>query len=273
VFGWFFDITPQGIQRTGRVTESEAQASAALRLSDYLLLAALAAVLVAIIYGTVGTLVDLPLEGADAESTVRAPRSSGEPMIGVLPFSYRGTGEDAAFFASGVHDDLLTQLSQLSALRVVSRTSVLAYADTTKKITEIGRELGADAILEGGVQLAGEQIRINAQLIDARTDEHLWAQTYDRKLTPENIFSVQSDIARAISAALEATLTPEESRALDVIPTRNMAAYRAFHEAMQTRYGMNRDLPRMKSWRCLKKRLRSTPGLRERWRSLSACWR
>jgi TolB-like protein len=111
--------------------------------------------------------------------------SSGEPMIGVLPFSYRGTGEDAAFFASGVHDDLLTQLSQLSGLRVVSRTSVLAYAGTTKNVIEIGRELGADAILEGGVQLAGEQIRINAQLIDARTDAHLWAQTYDRKLTPK----------------------------------------------------------------------------------------
>jgi TolB-like protein len=241
VFGWFFDITPQGIQRTGRASESETQATAALRLPDYLLLAALAAVLAAIIYGTVGTVVDLPGQGAESEPTRITAQPSSEPMVGVLPFSYRGTGEDAAFFASGVHDDLLTQLSQLSGLRVVSRTSVLAYADTTKNVIEIGQELGADAILEGGVQLAGEQIRINAQLIDARTDAHLWAQTYDRKLTPENIFSVQSDIARAISAALEATLTPEESRALDVIPTRNMAAYRAFHEAMQTRYGMNRE--------------------------------
>jgi TolB-like protein len=104
----------------------------------------------------------------------------GPPMVAVLPFAAVGGGEDSIFFAAGVHDDLLTQLAQQPSMRVISRTSVLEYKDTQKNIREIGEELRADAILEGGVQSAGDRIRINAQLIDARTDEHLWAETFDR---------------------------------------------------------------------------------------------
>jgi TolB-like protein len=144
-------------------------------------------------------------------------------------------GGDSDFFASGVHDDLLTQLAQLQSIRVISRTSVLQYRDTVRNIREIGKALGADAILEGGVQSAGERNRINAQLIDARTDEHLWAQTFDRELSPANIFEVQTEIARAITSALHATLTTQESAQLAVMPTENMAAYRAYHRAMDIR--------------------------------------
>lgn len=156
-------------------------------------------------------------------------------MVGVIPFDYGDDTGDGKFFATGVHDDLLTRLTKVGSLRVISRTSVLQYAKTTKSIPQIGNELGADAILEGGVRIAGSKIRINAQLIDARSDEHLWAETYDRDLSPENIFAVQADIARAISAALATTLSPAEDSDLDIIPTNNMAAYRAFHEIMQWR--------------------------------------
>jgi TolB-like protein len=134
------------------------------------------------------------------------------------------------FFAAGIHDDLLTKLAQLPSMLVISRTSVLEYKDTRENIRDIGAALGADVILEGGVQSAGNRIRINAQLIDARTDEHLWAETYDRELTTASIFDVQDEIAHAISEALALTLgAPAQA---SVIPTSNMAAYRAYHQAI-----------------------------------------
>lgn len=181
-------------------------------------------------------------EMEEAAPVMEAVRS-GPPMVGVLPFTYIAAQADASFFAAGVHDDLLTQLARLSGMRVISRTSVMQYANTTTPIPEIGKALGADAILEGGIQMAGSRIRINAQLIDAETDDHLWAETYDRELTPDNLFDVQAEIARAIASALQTALTEAEARQLDIIPTSNMAAYRAFHEAMtiQNRTTFNRD--------------------------------
>ncbi|WOJ92211.1 hypothetical protein R0135_10470 [Congregibacter variabilis] len=235
VFGWFFDITAHGIQRTAPVAGAATTEAEPLRSVDYLLLGALAVVLGLILYSFMGGVVEIPL--ADSSSSVSADRAKtdGPPMVGVIPFDYGDDTGDGKFFATGVHDDLLTRLTKVGGLRVISRTSVLQYAKTTKSIPQIGNELGADAILEGGVRIAGSKIRINAQLIDARSDEHLWAETYDRDLSPENIFAVQADIARAISTALAATLSPEEDRELDLIPTTNMAAYRAFHEIMQWR--------------------------------------
>lgn len=180
---------------------------------------------------------------AVTDNSTPVRKSSGPPMVGVLPFTFVAAQADASFFAAGVHDDLLTQLARLSGMRVISRTSVLQYANTTKPIPEIGVELGADAILEGGVQMYGNQIRINAQLIDAATDEHLWAETFNRELTPESLFDVQAEIARAIAQAMQATLTLSEASQLDVIPTENMAAYRLYHEAMTKlqSMGQNRD--------------------------------
>lgn len=233
VFGWLFDITPDGIHRTSPATAGETNTVEPLQRSDYLILSALALVLGLIIYGTIDTVVELPADPQLQTAAERAPRGEGPPMVGVLPFTFRGTGDDAEFFASGVHDDLLTQMSQLSGLRVISRTSVLEYAGTTKNIIDIGRELRADAILEGGVQVAGGQIRINAQLIDARTDEHLWAETFDRELTTANIFAVQAEIARSIASQLQATLSAQEATALKLVPTSNMAAYRAYHEGIR----------------------------------------
>lgn len=158
-------------------------------------------------------------------------------MIAVLPFTATNLQGDSEYFAIGVHDDLLTQLAKLESMRVISRTSVLEYRDTLHNIRAIGAALGADAILEGGVQAAGDRIRINAQLIEANTDEHLWAETYDRALTPVNIFEVQAEIARAIATALNATLTDQDDAQLNAIPTENMAAYRAFRRAMEIRHG------------------------------------
>lgn len=164
------------------------------------------------------------------------PRTGGKPpVVAVLPFTASDQDGDGAFFASGVHDDLLTRLAQLQSLRVISRTSVLEYGGANQNVREIGRELGADTILEGNVQTIGDQIRINVQLVDTETDAHLWAQTYDRQLTSANLFDVQAQIARAVATAMYATLTPEDALQLAIPPTENLAAYRTYHEAMEIR--------------------------------------
>ena len=200
------------------------------------MLGALAAVAALVIFGAVRL-----LDGTAPPA--RNPSAGGPPMVAVLPFISSGLSGDSEFFATGVHDDLLTQLAQLESLRVISRTSVSEYRDAERNIREIGQELGADAILEGGVQRVGDQIRINAQLIDAHSDVHLWAQQYDRELTPANIFSIQADIAQSIASALNSALSPRDATRLRVLPTENMAAYRAYHEAMELRKTMTISSP------------------------------
>jgi adenylate cyclase len=146
--------------------------------------------------------------------------------IAVLPFSNQSAAEEnAEFLAAGIHDDILTQLAKIRGLKVISRTSVMEYRDTLKNLRDIGRELGVATILEGEVRRAGDWVRINAQLIDTENDEHLWAESYDRALTAENVFAIQSEMAASIAAALHATLSPEEAARLNAIPTRKTLAY------------------------------------------------
>ena len=196
------------------------------RRRRWILLAVLVS-LVAIVLYTIASRV------SDSTVQVREAAGVGPPMVAVLPFISDSQIGDAGFFATGVHNDLLTQLAKLQSIRVISATSVMEYRNGGRNMRRIGEELGADVILEGSIQIVSNKIRINAQLIDTRTDEHLWAESYDRELTPVNIFDVQSDIARAISEQLNTTLTAADSRQLALIPTENMAAYRAFHRAMR----------------------------------------
>lgn len=191
-------------------------------------------------FGVIALLASLLLFGAirmfgDSATPPGSTEPEGTPMVAVLPFMSDGLSGDSAFFANGMHDDLLTQLAQLESIRVISRTSVSEYRDSKMNIREIGRELGADALLEGGVQRVGDKIRINVQLIDAGSDTHLWAEQYDRELTPANIFEIQAEIARSIASAMHSALTLQDDQQLQVIPTENMAAYRAYHEAMELR--------------------------------------
>ena len=130
------------------------------------------------------------------------------PSIAVLPFENRSDVQKDAYFVDGIHDDILTQLSKVSALKVISRTSVEQFRDTKLSMKAIADQLGVAKILEGGVQRGGDRVRINVQLIDASTDAHLWAESYDRELTAANIFAIQSEVAAAIADALKATLDP-----------------------------------------------------------------
>jgi TolB-like protein/Tfp pilus assembly protein PilF len=155
------------------------------------------------------------------------------PSVAVLPFENRSDERKDAYFVDGIHDDILTQLSKVSALKVISRTSVEQFRDTKLPIREIAAELGVRSILEGGVQRGGNRVRINVQLIDAATDSHLWAETYDRELTASNIFAIQSEVAAAIASALKAALTPAEQARVKAVPTQNLKAWEAYQLGQQ----------------------------------------
>ncbi len=177
-------------------------------------------------------------DASSAATAASAPADAGPTAppgsIAVLPFANRSAAPDTGYFADGVHDDLLTQLARNGGLKVISRTSVMEYRDTTKNLRQIGEELGVATILEGAVQRSGNRVRINAQLINAVSDEHLWADTFDRELTPENVFDIQTEIAAAIAGALGQTLVPGASAAAVTgeAPTRNAEAYDAYLKAL-----------------------------------------
>ena len=150
--------------------------------------------------------------------------------VAVLPFTNLSANPENAFFADGVQDEILTDLAKIADLKVISRTSVMQYrTDATRNLREIGKQLGVAHILEGSVQRIGGKVRVNVQLIDARTDAHLWAQTYDRDLA--DVFAIQSDIAKTIADQLKARLSPSERAAIEQPPTSDLAAFDLYTKA------------------------------------------
>jgi TolB-like protein/Tfp pilus assembly protein PilF len=208
VLAWFYELTPEGIKAA-----AEVEAVDAVRFMGRKLDFAIIGLLVI----AVGFLVVV--------NYVVDEEASLERSIAALPFANESAAEEnAEFFANGIHDELLTQLAKIGSLKVISRTSVMGYRDTEKSMREIGQELGVATLLEGRVQRAGDMIRINVQLIDASTDEHLWAEVYNRELTAENIFAIQGEMAISIAEALETTLSPEVVARLEEVPTQNTRA-------------------------------------------------
>src|SRR5213075_229060 len=131
-----------------------------------------------------------------------------------------------AYFADGIQDEILTLLSKIADLKVISRTSTQQYQSKPRNLAEIAKQLGVANILEGSVQKVADQVRVNVQLLNAQTDSHLWAETYDRKLT--DVFGVESEIAKGIAESLQAKLTGREEQALAGKPTHNLEAYEAY---------------------------------------------
>jgi TolB-like protein/Tfp pilus assembly protein PilF len=159
-----------------------------------------------------------------------APAAIPEKSIAVLPFENLSRDPDNAFFTDGVQDEILTDLAKIADLKVISRTSVMQYkSGLARNLRKIGEELGVAHVVEGSVQRAANKIRVNAQLIDARSDEHLWAQTYDRDLA--DVFAIQSEIAKAIADQLQAKLSPAEKRAIDERPTADVLAFDEYSKA------------------------------------------
>ncbi|HEX7630626.1 MAG TPA: TIR domain-containing protein, partial [Lacunisphaera sp.] len=179
---------------------------------------------------------------APAATAVNPPATSAAPAvvapvsdksIAVLPFANMSEDKDSAFFTDGVHEDILTNLALVHDLKVISRTTIVRYRDSKKSAREIGEELGVAYILEGSVRRVGNKVRVTGQLINARTDEHVWAKAYDRDLT--DIFAIQSALAQEIAGALQAAISPEAQKLIERRPTQNLVAYDAFLKGRETR--------------------------------------
>jgi serine/threonine protein kinase/tetratricopeptide (TPR) repeat protein len=153
----------------------------------------------------------------------KSTTSSNSKTIAVLPFNNLSGSQEDEYFSDGIMEDILTQLSKIGDLNVISRTSVMQYKGTKKLLKEIGKELGAGVLLEGSVRRSGNRIRIVSQLIDAQTDKHIWADTYDREM--KDVFVIQSDVAEKIASALKAKLSPAEKERIEKKPTDNIDAY------------------------------------------------
>jgi TolB-like protein/cytochrome c-type biogenesis protein CcmH/NrfG len=213
---------------------------------------------------------------ADGETSGDAEASSVDlRSVAVLPFTTRARegDEDAVIFSDGIHDDVLTQLAKINSLTVISRTSVMQYAGTTKPIPEIAAELGVATILEGGVQRSGDRVRLNVQLIEASTDKHLWAETYDEELTAANVFAIQSDLAKKIASALQTTLTAEETARIDSRPTENTEALELYSRArylMLSGTGRGESLRQAQS--LLEQAVELDPGYARAWAQLGSVY-
>ena len=238
-FAWAFEMTPEGLKKEKDVDRSQSIVQQTGRKLDFIIIGLLVLVAGYFIWESrfasqgpervSGAPASQSVDRAGAESTPAATEAGNS--IAVLPFANRSMQEEDLFFTDGIHDDLLTQLAKISDLKVISRTSMMKYKDTQLTIPQIAEELGVSTILEGGVQRAGKRIRINAQLIDVRNDQHVWAETFDREMTIDNIFDIQSEITRQIVTAVRGELSDEESATLAQRPTESLEAYEAYLQA------------------------------------------
>ena len=187
----------------------------------------------------------------------------GEKSIAVLPFENLSRDPDNAFFTDGVQDEILTDLAKIADLKVISRTSVMQYrSGLARNLRKIGEELGVAHVVEGSVQRAANKIRVNAQLIDARNDAHLWAQTYDRDLA--DVFAIQSEIAKAIADQLQAKLSPNEKKAIEQPPTTDLAAFDLYSRAksllLRAGFSATADPDRLKAIELLDEAVKRDPS-------------
>jgi TolB-like protein/Tfp pilus assembly protein PilF len=241
IFSWAYEITPDGLKREKEVVRDESVTHLTAKRLDTLTIGLIVVALAFIVVDRLWLgqrLFPQPAPVAEPVQTVIGAAKT-EPVyvpnsIAVLPFANRSDNPKDVFFVDGIHDDLLTYISQIGSIKTISRTSVMKYRDSTQSIPEIAKELGVATVLEGGVQRAGEQVRINVQLIDARSDDHLWSNIYDRQLTATNIFTIQSEIAESIADALRATLTPEARERIHSIPTENLEALESYFLGRQS---------------------------------------
>jgi TolB-like protein len=233
---WAFQVTPEGVRRTDPATPADLDAIVAQPRGQRWP-AGVLGLLGGIAIATAGWWALGPRPAAEDDSARESAAEVADPAdvylasLAVLPFANRSDNPENEYFTDGVHDDILTELSRLEGLKLISRTSVMRYRDTETSIMEIGQELGVATVLEGSVQRSGERVRITVQLIDADTDAHLWAETYDQELTAANVFAIQSDVARQIASALEATLVAGEPAEGRPPPTESLEAYDRLTEA------------------------------------------
>jgi TolB-like protein/Tfp pilus assembly protein PilF len=221
VFAWFYEFTSEGLKRETETVPAESIARRTGRKLDFAIISVLAVALVLLLTDR------FVLRHGINETTVTPV---AEKSIAVLPFENLSEEKQNEYFADGVQDEILTDLAKIADLKVISRTSVMPYKSGARRnLREIGQQLGVAHVVEGSVQRSANTIRINAQLIDARTDAHLWAQTFDRDLV--DVFAIQSEIAKAIADQLQAKLSPNEKKAIEQPPTTDLAAFDLYTRA------------------------------------------
>jgi TolB-like protein/Flp pilus assembly protein TadD len=214
ILAWAFELTPEGIKRTEDVDLSPTLTRKTGRKLDFFIIAVLLLV--------IGILVFQRLH----PNVSPAVSSSLEKSIAVLPFDNLSGDPDNAYFSDGIQDEILTKLAGIGDLKVISRKSTAKYKSTPEDLKTVARELGVASVLEGSVQRAGDKVRVNVQLLDARIDTHLWAKSYDRDL--KDVFAVESEVAQEIADTLRAKLSPSQSDTLAAVPTRDTEAYDLF---------------------------------------------
>src|SRR6266478_7363010 len=213
ILAWAFDVTAQGIKTTPTALPGTHRRRTVIML-----------VATGVIVSAVAGFFLLP----------RASAHKIDKSIAVLPFENLSDEKENAYFADGIQDDVLTNLSKVGDLKVISRTSVMPYRGKASNLREIGKTLGVGAILEGSVRRIGNRVRVNVQLINADTDEHMWAEDYDRDLT--DVFAIQTDLAQQIVRELQAKLSPMEKAQIERRPTENGEAYLAFMQGHEMFY-------------------------------------
>src|SRR5215475_11557130 len=215
LLAWLYEFTPEGVVRTEDLDPAQAKSAqrATGRILDFVIIGVLLMVIAMLVVGR------LPFYRQTDESL-------SQKSIAVLPLENLSRDPDNAYFADGIQEEILTRLAGIADLKVISRTSTRQYQSKPSNLAEIAKQLGVANILEGSVQKAADQVRVNVQLVNAQTDSHLWAETFDRKLT--DIFAVESEIAKGIVESLQAKLTGREEQALAVKPTTNSEAYDAY---------------------------------------------
>ena len=230
VFAWAFEITPEGIKRAEDVTPAESITKHTGRKLVWLtlVLGIVAAALLAYQFLRPKTIASTAAAPPVAAASMATP--AAEKSIAVLPFENLSDDKQNAFFTDGVQDEILTDLAKVADLKVISRTSVMQYnAGASRNLREIAQQLGVSHLLEGSVQRAAGKVRVNAQLIDARTDGHIWAQIYDRPI--DDVFAIQSEIAKAIADQLQAKLSPSEKKVIEQRPTSDVTAFDLYSQA------------------------------------------
>jgi TolB-like protein/Flp pilus assembly protein TadD len=232
VFAYIFEWTPSGFKKTSEVSPEQSEyRSTGKRLNLYIILGLSLAVV-------------LLLSDRIFNVTESANAKLADKSIAVLPFTNMSDDPDQEYFSDGLTDDILTQLAKIEDFRVISRTSVMQYKDNPPPLSEIGQELNVGLILEGSVQKSGTQMRITAQLIHAKTDRHIWAESYDRPIA--DLFSVQREVALAIADIMKARLSPEEKKEIHSNPTDNIEAYQLFQRGV---YYLNQPHYSEEEWR------------------------
>jgi len=226
VMAWLFELTPQGLKLTAQVApEASVTHETGRRLNRVLIgmIGVLIVVLITDRWLLPAREVQTTTSSVAAGTAAESPRARLEHSVAVLPLANLSPNPSDAYFAAGIHEEILNYLAKLKSVNVIARTSMTRYANTDKSIQDIGAELNVETVMEGSVRYADNRVRITTQLIDARSGAHLWSEAYERDF--KDIFAIQADIAMSVANALNATFSPEEQRQVERVPTISPEAY------------------------------------------------